>query len=365
MRSEKAGSGSIAARRIFVRDKREPRVVSRNAVDAMKMRRMLSSIAVVCACSSERVDAPPAVPANWASLNQPQPVVVRAPTAKERATAEAYVKALANPPFANIAPLFDDLAHVAFGRKDARGRDRVVGIHEQLFGAFDQRKVEVTRIWRTDETQIVEWSMSGVHAREWMGVPATQKQVQIRGIALLWTKDDGIITDVHVYFNVAAIKAELGVGPKDLQERAATLQLPVATAPPIEKQDDAVEKHDKQTVRDSLDAFEQGKEADYLNAFTNDVIIETLTAPPSHGKDDLRAYYRTSWRTIGQLDTTIANLWGIGSFAIVEYTISGDVVGAAMPTSIRHYLLDVIEMREEKIAHVWRYDGADLPTPTL
>ncbi len=318
-------------------------------------------IVFACACSSERVDPPPAVPANWASLDQKQAVVVRAPTSKERATAEAYVKALAAPTLAGMAPLFDDMAHITFGRKDARGRDRVVAIHEQLFGAFDQRKADVTRIWRTDETQMVEWSMTGAQARDWMGVAATQKPTTLRGITLLWTKDDGIITDVHVYFNVASVKAELGVGPKDLQERAAGLEQPVASAPAVEQQGDATEKRNKQTVRAQLDALEQGNEAAYLDVFTDDVVVDSLTSPASRGKDDMRAYYKTSRRTISQLDTTIANLWGIGPYAIVEYTISGDQLNAATPSSLRFFIVDVVQLRDEKIAHVWRYDGADLP----
>jgi hypothetical protein len=56
----------------------------------------------------------------------------------------------------------------------------------------------------------VEWTLTGTQARDWMGVPATHKSAGVKGLTLLWTKDDGSIIDVHVYFDVAAVQAQLG-----------------------------------------------------------------------------------------------------------------------------------------------------------
>ena len=55
-------------------------------------------------------------------------------------------------------------------------------------------------------------SLTGIQTRDWMGVKASQKLVTISGVTLLWTKDDGAITDLHLYFDVAAVKAQLGPG---------------------------------------------------------------------------------------------------------------------------------------------------------
>ncbi len=328
------------------------------------MRRWLAAAALLTACSSERVEAPPPVPANWSSLARPQPVATHAPTAKERATAETYIAALANPQLVSMKPLFDATTnHAAFGHKDARGTDNVVALHEQLFGAFDQRKTSVSREWRTDEMQTVEWTLTGVQARDWLGVPAAQKPMTMRGITILWTNDDGTITDAHIFFNVASVKAQLGVGPKDLQERVASLLTAPPSAPPVEKQGTETERTNKQVVHAKLDALEDRKEAAFYDAFTDDTVIESLTAAPVHGRDELKAYYKNLHKTIGQLDTTVANNWGIGDFVITEYTISGERLGGGDPNadhSVRMYIVDVSEMRDGKIAHVWRYDGADL-----
>ncbi len=321
-------------------------------------------VSVCGACGSDRVEAPPPVPVNWASLDRAAspPPQAHAPTARERATAEGYVAGLASPQLANIGPLFDEMGHIAFGRKDARTRAKVVALHEQLFGAFDQRTTAATRVWRTEDTQFVEWTMSAVQARDWLNVPATQRPVAMRGIALLWTKDDGTITDAHLYFSVAAVKAQLGVGSKELQQRAAGLQQPTK-GPPVEQAGSAQEQDDVQVVRDELDFLEQQKDTQYLALFTDDAEVHTLTMSPMRGKEDLRTYFRSINRAIGQLDTTIATVKGIGSFVVVEYTISGVQLGQSglQPNStLRLYVTDVVELRDERIASVWRYDGADL-----
>ncbi len=329
---------------------------------------------MLLACASETVEAPPIAPANWRSLDAPTALVVKAPTAKEQAIAEAYVAALASPKLAAIGPLFDEMGHITFGYKDARGRDRVVAIHDRLFGSFDDRKSDVTRIWRTDELQIVEWTLSGTQNREWLGVPPTQRPVVIHGITILSTQDDGTSSDAHIYFNVTGVKAQLGVGPKELQDYVGAPP-PQAQAKPttINQTGSDIEKENVVVVRQTLDALEGGKEAPYLASFADDVVVETPLHPKTQKKDDVRAYYRLMRHAISQLDTTIVSIHGIGSYVIVEYMISGSqsaaigYVPAPPNRQTQLDIVDVIELRDgpapRQISHVWRVDGPDWPQP--
>jgi ketosteroid isomerase-like protein len=322
------------------------------------------------ACGSETVESPPAVPADWHSLNAHAAATAMVPTANERAIAETYVAALSSPSLAKVGPMFEEMGHIAFGRKDARGRDRVQQVHERLFGSFDDRKSFVTRVWRTNDMQMVEWILSGTQSREWLGVPPTQRPVVIRGMTVLSTQDDGTLTDAHIYFNVAVVKAELGIGPKELQDYVATLPAPVALqAKPVavDQAGSPTEKQNVIVIRASLDALEQNKEADYLDAFADAVQIETPGHAKTQKKEDVRSYYRMMRRAIGQLDTTILSIRGIVDFVIVEYTISGEQYAPVgyVPVPPDHEarldIVDVVEMHDGKIAHVWRYDGPDWP----
>lgn len=328
---------------------------------------LLSSIAAgLPACSSENAGAPPPAPVDWHAFDVPHGPVTAAPgpTARERAVAEAYAAALESPQLGALLPLHAGDSHFAFpGMPDARGRDAVLRAHEALFGAFDKRTVAITRLFRTDSAQAVEWTMTGVQARDWMGVPATGRPVAFKGLAVLFTKDDGTIADVHVYFDVAVVKAQLGVGPKEL---AALPPAPVPAGPPqvFEPTHSADEARDVTAARTMLDALEKNDEAAYLATMTDDVVTETLErAQPMRGRDDHKAYFRAMHRAISQLDTTVDNAWGITRFAVVEYFIAGEQVGALgwLPPQrdrvIRLQVADVMEIRDGKVAHVWRYDN--------
>src|SRR5258708_2316381 len=106
---------------------------------------------LVAACSSETVAKPPPAPVNWQSLEM-RPVVdagVDIVTAKERALPDSYAAALASPGFAPLGPLLDEDVHFALpGMEDAHGRGPVVRAHDKVFGAFDDRKVALCRVWR-------------------------------------------------------------------------------------------------------------------------------------------------------------------------------------------------------------------------
>jgi ketosteroid isomerase-like protein len=321
------------------------------------------------ACSSERVSQPPAPPVNWGSL-EPQPVIDAGPpkaTESERRLPVVFAAALSSPGFVQLGPLLDEDAHFSSpGLDDAHGRTAVVHALDVAIGAFDDRKFALERIWRTANEQTIEWTMTGTCARDWLGVAATHTSVTFRGLTLLWTKDDGSISDIHLYFDVTVVKAQLGAGPKGL------------TAPPLppagkeepkifEQSVSPQEKSNVVAYEAALDALERKDLSRYVDAMTDDVEVTTLErAQPWRGKDDAKAYFKSMHKAIGQLDTTVQNAWGVSDrlqFVIVEYFIAGEQLGpilwipAQRDKVIRLQVVDIAEMRDGKIARVWRYDN--------
>jgi len=222
-------------------------------------------------------------------------------------------------------------------------------------------------VWRTASEQTIAWTMTGVQARDWMRVPASQKPVVIDGLSLVWTKDDGSIADVHVYFDTAAVKAQLGAGPKGLV--AFTPAVPPA-APPQFIDQNGKDQDNVGVVRTELDALENNEGA-YVNALTDDVEVRTLERPDAvRGKDEAKAYFKAMHKAIAQLDTTVVNDWGISTFAVVEYTVAGEQVAPLgwIPIQkdavIRLHVVDVAELRDGRVARVWRYDcPSEILTP--
>jgi predicted ester cyclase len=332
------------------------------------------AVIVLAACASESIGPPPAPPVNWESFRARAGVDAGADalTARERDVAVRYATALAAPDLAPLAAELEDDAHFTFpGRDDVHGRTAVVHAHDLLIGAFENRHVTTTRIFRTPSEQTVEWTMTGTQSREWMGVAPTNKPVTIRALSLLFTKDDGSVTDVHVYFDVAAVRAQLGVGPKELL--AAFAQMPQApqvgsdagTAPGVEALDQAGSQDEKTNftmLRGALDALETDNLAAYEGAFADDVRIVTSERAQPAGKADVASYFKTMRRAIGQLDTTVTDGWGVGSYAVAEYTIAGEQRGAigwipAAEKAIRFHIVDVAAIANGKIVRVWRYEN--------
>lgn len=324
--------------------------------------------ALAPACSSETVEMPPAAPVYWrpADLATASPTT---PTVKERAVADAYTKALASPGFGELGSLVDQDARLVFGARDTRGRGRVVKAHDDMFGAFDERHFVTSHIWLTDSTglpnsQAFEWTMTGVQTRDWLGVSSTRKPVVIKGLTLLWTNDDGIISEIHLYLDEEVIKAQLGKGPADLQKLPAPT--PPAGPPQISERNGTEEETASVALmRATLRALQNDNEASFLSTMADDVEVFTLDrAEPARGSDSARAYFRTTRKSIRQLDTAIQNVWGIGSFVIVEYSINGLQIAPLRRIPFRaesalHTLhtqfVDVAAIRDGKITRIWRY----------
>jgi ketosteroid isomerase-like protein len=318
------------------------------------------------ACSSENAGAPPPAPVDWHAFDVPHgPVaVLPGPTLRERAVAEAYVTVLSSADLGTLTPhLADDSRFVFPGLNDARGKTAVVQAHQTLFGAFEKRAMAITRLWRTDSVQALEWTMSGVQTRDFMGLAPTNKPVTFRGLTVLYTKDDGTITELHAYFDVAVVKAQLGVGPKELLALAPAA--PTGGAPQeFESTHSPDEARNVAAGRAMLDALEKNDDAAFTATMTDDVVVETLERPqPMHGREEMKAYFKGLHRTIAQLDTTVDNSLGAGRFAVVEYFIAGEQIApmgwipAQRDKVIRMQVVDVMEIRDGKVAHVWRYDN--------
>lgn len=321
-------------------------------------------------CSGETVARPPPAPVAWSSLEAPPTVDagVDVLTAKERALPAAYCAAVSSQGFAGLAPLLDEDADFASpGQDNAHGREQVVRAHDELLGAFDDRRMTPARVWRTPSEQTIEWTFTGAHARDWKGIPPTRKPVAFKGVTLIWTKDDGSISDVHVYFDTAVARAQLGVGPKELLPLASSAPSPPAGPAQVFDQTEtgsADENANVAVAKSALDALETHNAPAYVGAMADDVEVYTVEHnAPARGKSDAKAYYGAMHKGIGQLDTTVTGAWGVAQFAILEYAIAGEQIGpiqwipAQRDKVFRYELVDICEIRDHRIYRIWRYDN--------
>jgi ketosteroid isomerase-like protein len=326
---------------------------------------VVAVIALAGACTSETVPRPTNPYVDRASLDAPPAAdaggAVKA-TAKERALTRIYLEALRMPSFADLGRLLHDHVHFAFaGFHDVHGRDNVLRVHGVLLGGLEGRSFVARRVLVTDDSQIVEWTMTATHKE-------TKRPVALKGVTLLWTTDDGSIRDYHLYFDEALLAAQIGTGPKQLQ----SLPPPqVASGEPetVEQTHLPEEAANVAVVRASLEALENRDETAYAAAMIDDVEITTLEAPkPARGRAEARAYFKAIHKSIAQLDTSTDNAWGIGPYVVIEYHIVGEQRGSIgwVPIQkdnlLKMFVVDVAELQGGKIARLWRYEN---PTQIL
>jgi predicted ester cyclase len=345
------------------------------------MRHLLLRGSLVCAlsaCGSAAVDQPGPAPVDPRLFQDASArPAAHVATAEEIGRAErdaitAVMTGLAVDGFAASLPLLDPEGNFSFpGLSEATDRDGAVKVLGDLFGAFSGRKFALGRYWQTPQATIVEWSMTGVQSGEWMGIKPAGKPVNIRGVAIFWfdllsmprsaSETKGPITNTHFYFDVGAVMAELGAGPKGVEPPAAnpTLSTDVFTSAGGE-----VEKHDVAVVNASWDAFESKNEAGYLAPIADDIEVFRLDrASPERGKAERRKFFKWAAGGIGSLSQTPSDAWGVGPYVVEEYSLAGVHSGKltdapASGHALRLHYLDIDELKDGKIARTWTYGNS-------
>ena len=279
----------------------------------------------------------------------------------ERESAVMVLTGYAQDDFKASIPLLDPEGNLSFpGLSEATDRAGALKSLADLFGPFSARRFTVGRIWQPPHVTVVEWSMAGVQSGSFMGVPPTQKPVQIRGLAIYWFDHNGLVADSHLFYDVGATLAQLGAAPKGLEAAPAT---PLATDVVQATGADA-EKLDVGLVNASWDAFEAKNESGYLAALADDIEVFRLDrAASERGKAERKKFFRWVSAGIGSLSQTPLNAWGVGPFVIEEYSITGVHSGKLLdgPPSghaLRLQFVDIDEVRDGKVVRTWTYGNS-------
>jgi predicted ester cyclase len=318
------------------------------------------------ACVSSDVEQPPPAPVDPRIYQQTamrEAAVHKTAFETEQEALDGFGRAIAQNDAKALAPLFDPDADMSFpGMAHASDRDGLLKSMADLLGPFTERKYTPSRIWLSGEAAVVEWTMLATQSGEWMSVKASGKHVGIKGITLFWFKLNGLVTDMHVYFDVGAVLAQLGAAPKGIE---APVPSPITGAPEVFLA--GGNEQEKKNVHDlnaSFDALEAKNEAGFLAPFADGVEVYRLDrAAPEHGKDERRKFAKWVTHGLSSLAQNPTNAWGVGPYAIEEYTITGVHSGPIAGTqpsgrSLELHYVDVMEMKDDKILRVWTYGNS-------
>ena len=110
----------------------------------------------------------------------------------------------------------DTFAHPSYDvvPLDARfdGADAVTAFWNDNLRALPDFHIETGQLRHADDAVFVEVRVTGTHEGEWLGVPATGRQLNVR-VGCLYEFDGDRLVCERVYFDVATILRQMGVLP--------------------------------------------------------------------------------------------------------------------------------------------------------
>jgi predicted ester cyclase len=321
-------------------------------------------LACLSACGSADVEqpaAPPIDPRVYKPLAAQITVLQKSPVERNRESADAVGRAIGKNDQKALSELLDPDVDFTFpGKSDATDRPGTLKALDELFGAFSSRTYAADRVWQIGEAIVVEWAMKGTHSSPWMGVAPTQKEVAIRGVTLQWFNLNGLINEVHVYFDCGSVLAQMGASPnKSIEAGPAAVfaPSPVVTL----ASGNAEEKANVGIVNASWDALEAKNEAGYLAPMLSGIeVTRADRTAVETGKEERKKFFHWVVGGVSSLSQTPMNAWGAGNFVIEEYTITGVHSGKLTPQppsghALRLHYLDIDEMQGGKIVRTWTY----------
>jgi ketosteroid isomerase-like protein len=325
---------------------------------------LLSCLGGLPACGSADVEQP-ALPPVDPRIYKPQTTQTagppKAPAERNREAADAFGRAFGQNDPKALAELLDPDVDFSFpGKLDATERTGTLKALDDLVGAFTGRTYAANRVWQIGEAVVVEWAMKGTQTGPWMGVAATQKEVVVAGLTLQWFNLNGLINELHVYFDCGSVLAQLGAAPNKAIEAglrpifAPSEVVYVAGGTPDEKANVAI-------VNASWDALEAKNETGYLAPMADDIeVLRSDRTSSDKGKDERKKFFHWVVAGMSSLSQTPLNAWGAGNFVIEEYTLTGVHSGkltAAAPSghALRLHYVDIDELQNGKIARTRTY----------
>jgi steroid delta-isomerase-like uncharacterized protein len=319
---------------------------------------------VIAGCEDEKKAAPPAPSASAATTAASAMPSASAPAAPKLTMAEmqaASIKAIAESINKHDAKLFamqyaPDTTVKIPGLPDIKGRDALEKMTKDDFAGVPDAKIAFGRVFAKGNVQVAEWTYIGTNGGPWMGKPATNRPVGVKGVSVVTLNDEGLVKEEHRYFDMMTSQSQLDAKAKAGSFRPVPA-LPTAIESHAAKDDDAAMK----TMNGLYTAFESHKVADMLPFVTDDTTYDDFSVPAQvKGKKaitDVVTGYNTAFPDFKQTHDMQMTSDG---FAITEGVLTGTQKGAMGPIKATNkpvtiHFVDIWQIKDSKVVAGWTY----------
>ena len=95
-----------------------------------------------------------------------------------------------------------------------QGREQIQAGAEDRFRAFPDWHLELHRLHEAGDHVWLEWTISGTHEGEFMGIPATHRRFAVDGCSHMTMDPSGLIAEDVVYFDTGTYLSQIGLLPE-------------------------------------------------------------------------------------------------------------------------------------------------------
>jgi steroid delta-isomerase-like uncharacterized protein len=317
---------------------------------------------VIAGCEEEKKPAPPAPSASAATTAAsampsasaaPKLTMAEMQAASLKLVAEGINKHDAKVLASAYAP--DTLVKVP-GMPDVKGRETLEKMSKDDFAGVPDAKFGFGRVFAKGNVMVSEWTYIGTNSGPWMGKPATNRPVGVKGVSVVTLNDEGLIKEERRYFDMTTSQMQL-----DPKAKAGSFR-PVPTVPTaiemhVAKDDDATMK----TMNGLYTAFESHKAADMMPFVTDDATYDDFSTPAQiKGKKpitDVVNGYNTAFPDFKQTHDVQMTADGFG---ITEGVLTGTHKGALGPIKASNkpvtvHFVDIWQIKDSKVVAGWTY----------
>ena len=98
------------------------------------------------------------------------------------------------------------------GGQELRGRDGIRGLWDLFLGAFPDLTIAIEDVICQGSKVALRWTVTGSHRGEFLGIPATNKSVTLRGVEIFQV-DNGTLREAWDQYDRLHLIEQIGSGP--------------------------------------------------------------------------------------------------------------------------------------------------------
>lgn len=247
------------------------------------------------------------------------------------------------------------------GLNEVTGREAIAANMAEWFETFKDVKLGFSRVWVKGDHLILEWVINGKHHGELFGVKGTEQPIGHYGLSIVAFDQDGKVVSEHRYGELGTVMTQ--VAGKGAKAKARPIP-PVPEKPEtIAAKGSPEEEKNVDAAKAMFGALEGKKEADFLAALSDDVEHDGLLhLETTKGKDEAKKFFKTFTTAFPDAKFEITKAHAVGDYAIIESVMKGThkgALGSVAPTKrpVALHLVDVVRVKDGKIARVWTYQN--------